>query len=198
LRHPNGEPPQRSDYHPEPDIDPEPQIAQRSIEEAEPIPANRYPYDPEVPPPAAYRDTGPLFADFHPTPSRWKSKAGWVLFSVALIVFGSVAGYQYADGNSHSVSSAADPYALNLSATRVDENVLVKWDRSSLAVRNGWRGLLTITEGDDSKIVQMDVPQLQNGSVLYRHLAPEIRFKLEVFLKEQRSVVETLTFRLQQ
>jgi hypothetical protein len=196
----------------QPDFHSEPQIAQNTIEQTTPVPANHHRHDPEPPPRSvapdhretnpiptvvARPDRGPMFADFHPTPSRWRSKAGWILFSVALIVFGSVVGYQYADGKSGSVSSAADPYALNLTATRADENVVVKWDRTSLAVRNGWRGLLTITEGEDSKIVQMDVPQLQNGSVLYRHLAPEIRFKLEVFLKEQRSVVETLTFRLQ-
>lgn len=163
------------------------------------IPPEKYEAKP-IPAFAAPRETGTLFAGFHPAPSRWKSRAAWVLFSVALIVFGGVAGYQYAGGKlaPGSVSSADDPFAVNLAATRVDENVVVRWNRSSPAVRSAWRGLLTITEGQDSKIVQMDVPQLQNGSVLYRHLAPEIHFKLEVFLKEQRSVVETLTFRLQQ
>jgi hypothetical protein len=63
-------------------------------------------------------------------------------------------------------------------------------------VKGGWRGLLTITEGTDSKAVQMDVPQLQNGSVLYRHVAPEVQFKLEIFLKEQRSVVETFLWHM--
>jgi hypothetical protein len=143
-------------------------------------------------------ETKPMFGSFPAEPARNQSRAGWLIFGVMLVVFGGVAGYQYSGTlmQTSTVSSAVDPYALNLTATRVDDNILVKWDRQSLAVKGGWRGLLTITEGEDSKSVQMDVPQLQNGTVLYRHVAPEIHFKLEVFLKEQRSVVETYTWRM--
>ncbi|HUS08077.1 MAG TPA: hypothetical protein VMZ52_17375 [Bryobacteraceae bacterium] len=140
----------------------------------------------------------PMFAGFQPTPSRWSSRIGWLVLSIALVALGAVAGFQYAGGEFSTVSSAPDPYAMTLSAARVDDNVLVKWDRGCPAIRSGWRGLLTISEGQDSKIVQLDVPQLQNGSVLYRHIAPEIHFKLEVFLKEQRSVIETQVFRMKQ
>ena len=38
----------------------------------------------------------------------------------------------------------------------------------------------------------MEPPKLQNGSVLYRHIAPKVTFRLEVCVKEHRSVVETM------
>ena len=117
---------------------------------------------------------------------------------VMLIVFGVVIGTHYSIGPAgpNTVSSATDPYALSLSVSRVDDNLLVKWDPKSLAVLGGWRGVLTITEGTDSKSVQMEPAKLQNGSVLYRHVAPEVTFRFEVYVKERRSVVETVTYRM--
>ncbi len=141
-------------------------------------------------------ETKPMFGHYSAEPVRGRSPAGWLIFALMLVVFAVAAGYRYSGTMMQSSAvSPADPFGLNLTASRVDDNILVKWDRQSLAVKGGWRGLLTITEGGDSKAVQMDVPQLQNGTVLYRHVAPEIHFKLEVFLKEQRSVVETYTWR---
>ena len=138
-------------------------------------------------------ETKPMFAEFAEERESSRSRAGWLIFALMVVIFGVVAGYQYFGT---AVSSSSDPFAVNLTASRVDDNILVHWDRQSLAVKGGWRGLLTITEGGDSKSVQMDIPQLQNGTVLYRHVAPEIHFKLEVFMKEQRSVVETYTWRM--
>ena len=142
-------------------------------------------------------ETKPMFADYAAEPVRGRTRAGWAIFTLMLVVFGVVAGYQYSGSMTQtSAGASSDPYAVNLTASRVDDNILVQWDRQSLAVKGGWRGLLTITEGGDSKSVQMDVPQLQNGTVLYRHVAPEIHFKLEIFLKEQRSVVETYVWHM--
>ena len=136
-------------------------------------------------------ETKPMFANYAAEPVRSRSRTGWVIFTLMVVVFGLVAGYQYSGTMIQTSAVSSDPYAMKLTASRVDDNILVQWDRQSLAVKGGWRGLLTITEGGDSKSVQMDVPQLQNGTVLYRHVAPEIHFKLEIFMKEQRSVVET-------
>jgi hypothetical protein len=165
---------------------------------AEPPPmAPLLPPDPELAGDLA-EEIRPMFGGYQRPPSPWKGKLGWMVFSVMLVVFGVAIGYQYAGSwlPTRTVSSATDPYALNLNVQRNDDNLLVKWDRESLAVKQGWRGLLTITEGQDSKAVQMDSAQLQNGMVLYRHVAPEVRFKLEVFLKEQRAVVETFIWRM--
>ncbi len=168
---------------------PEPEAVQAAVApnyETKPIPGLRHDYE-----------TKPMFADYVAEPVRSRSRAGWAIFTLMLVVFGVVAGYQYSGTMTQTRAvSSTDPYAVNLTASRVDDNILVQWDRQSLAVKGGWRGLLTISEGADSKSVQMDVPQLQNGTVLYRHVAPEIQFKLEIFLKEQRSVVETYTWRM--
>ena len=201
------------------DLQPEPQESDEMPEEAEHVPA-RWPTPPrgrpepepepqlELEPQPQLElvaasvlpvyETKPIFADYAAEPAKSRSKAGWLIFALMLAIFGAVFGYQYSGTvlQTSAVSPSADPYSLNLSASRVDDNILVKWDRQSFAVKGGWRGLLTISEGTDSKSVQMDVPQLQNGTVLYRHVAPEVHFRLEVFLKEQRSVVETYTWRM--
>jgi hypothetical protein len=190
-------------------IPPEREQQPRPLEPAAPPPENAGPppispfrrsfaVESEAPAPTRDYETKPIFSEYDTEPRKKKSRAGWVVFSIMLVLFGAAVGYQYSGAliQNNPISSPADPYALNLTATRVDDNLLVKWDRQSLAVKGGWRGLLTITEGSDSKAVQMDVPQLQNGSVLYRHVAPEVQFKLEIFLKEQRSVVETYLWRM--
>jgi hypothetical protein len=173
-----------------------PKLMPFTIPEPEPR-APLLPPDPELMPDES-SELRPMFGRYEQAPSRWGSKLGWVVFSVMLVVLGAAIGYQYAGSwlPTRTVSSAPDPYALNLNVQRNDDNLLVKWDRESLAVKQGWRGLLTITEGQDSKAVQMDSTQLRNGIVLYRHVAPEVRFKLEVFLKEQRAVVETFIWRM--
>jgi hypothetical protein len=132
-----------------------------------------------------------------PAPRPWKARLGWLSLGVMLVLLGIVLGMQYAGlvFPTGVVSSAADPYSLNLSAERKDSSVLVRWDRQSPAVQQATRGILTVTEGNTSTTVSMEAPQLQNGTVLYRHLAPEIRFRLELFLKEGRSIVETTTWR---
>lgn len=158
--------------------------------------------DTPVKPPDApvkrHDEAKPIFASYQPQVPRNDIRAGWVVFSLMLVLFGVAAGYRFSGmpALTNAMPSSVDPYALNLTATRVDDNLLIKWDRQSLAVKGGSRGLLTISEGEDNKAVQMDARQLQNGTVLYRHVAPEIHFKLEVFLKEQRSVVETSVWQM--
>lgn len=152
-------------------------------------------YPPITPAPFEER---PMFAQYSDTSSAWRARLGWFAMSVMLVVFGIVLGMQYSGngGNPITVSSAPDPYALSLSVSRVDDNLLVKWDPQSPAVKTSWRGVLTIVEGSDSKNVQIDPMKLQFGSVLYRHVAPEVEFRLEVFLKEHRTVAESVTWHM--
>ncbi|MGH9628708.1 MAG: hypothetical protein ACRD7E_10290 [Bryobacteraceae bacterium] len=155
-------------------------------------------FTPESPRPAVY-ESRPLFAGVQPQPSLWYSVPAWTAFLAALLLLGAVAGHQYAGGRLVPFTriAAPDPYALKLSVEPTEGNMLIRWDSDSMAVRNAWRGLLTITVAGDNQVVQMDVPQLRNGSVLYRHVAPEVSFRLEVFLNERRSVVETLSWQMQ-
>jgi hypothetical protein len=39
--------------------------------------------------------------------------------------------------------------------------------------------------------MDLTVAQLKNGSVIYRKVSNQVQFRLEVFLKERRSVSET-------
>lgn len=134
---------------------------------------------------------------YEPADRPWKTRLGWIAFSCMLVMFGTVLGIQYAGfSQSAVVSSAADAYSLSLAAERTDGNILVRWDRQAPAVKHATKGVLTVSESGTTTItsVPMDGAQLQNGAVLYRHVAPEITFKLEVHLRGSHSVVETLTW----
>jgi hypothetical protein len=142
-----------------------------------------------------------LFASHFPASASraqpWRSRLGWVALGVMLCILGGVLTFEYGGVNfsPSTVSSAQNPYGLNLSASRVDDNLMVKWDRQSPAIKAGLHGVLTITEGSDSKDVQLDGPQLLNGTVLYRHIAPEVKFKLQVLIKDHSGVLEEFTWR---
>ena len=198
--------PERGERHEKPQPKPTPEPVPVLEPLAAPRPVERAPVsEPRQFEPLRVPDPDPVRSMFGydpqtPPPSPWKKRLGWAALVIALLALGLAVGTQFSTHQAINVpgtaTSGGDPYSLNLRASRVDDNILVKWDKDSAAVKNASKGLLTITEGPDSKAVQMDPAQLMNGSVLYRHVAPLIVFKLEVFVKEQRSIVETLRWEL--
>ena len=154
-----------------------------------------------VPPAAAVAPISevaePLAAVFEPPEApRSRVRVAFAVLLLALLALGATAGDWYARRQAPAVSAstllAEDPYAVRLSAVQRENSVLVSWDRSARIIRSGERGRLTIAEGDQSKTVDLDATQLRYGSVLYRHVAPEIRFRLEIHPAENRILAETL------
>jgi hypothetical protein len=129
--------------------------------------------------------------------AEFRKRNIWIPLSFIFLLLGVVIGFQvalsYRSGKSAGLMS--DPYGVSLSASRVGENLHVRWDRLCLPIRNAQRGVLTIQDGSYSTAVDLDVPQLQNPSVFYRHISSVVRFKLEVYLKDKNSVTETLEWR---
>ena len=127
----------------------------------------------------------------------WRVRLALICFSVTLILFGTVLGFQMAGGKlaPATVSSATDPYAAGLVANRTGDNVALTWDKTSPVVKAAARARLTVSEGALQRTVDLDQSQVLAGSVLYRHIAPEIDFRMELILKDQRSVVESTTFK---
>jgi hypothetical protein len=139
--------------------------------------------------------------------SRWRTKALWIAFTLAVFGFGALAGYQYAGGDIQGLSvtpqtqvlpaqAASDRYNAGLSAVIQDGGVLVRWDRDSEAIRSALRGVLTITENAASKQVVLDASELKNGTVLYHNAGPEIGFKLDLYFKENRMFTENVAVRI--
>lgn len=128
-----------------------------------------------------------------------KLRSGWVWIPLSFIflLLGVVLGFQVALSVRSHVPSGfrQDPYALNLSISPAGDSLHVRWDRNSPAVQAATRGWLTIQDGGGQKTVDLDVTQLQNGSVIYRRASAEVRFRLEVLANGRVSVGESLDFR---
>jgi hypothetical protein len=160
-----------------------------------------------VPPPAAVRER-PMFAAHQEESSGWGTRFAWTIFGIALLAFGAACGFEYGYAQARktliplaasSASSGARPefdlYSVHLQAVQNGSSVMVKWNRDAAPIQGALRGLLTVTEGIDSKEVKLGFAELRNGTALYPHVGPEIRFRLELFFADNRSFVETAEFR---
>ena len=160
-------------------------------------PREDLPPDPEV---AEYR--GSLFSQYTPrqTP-RWRTRLAWLLFTIAVFACGLVLGYQYAGGNTGSwlplteAIPVRDPYALSLSARLRGDSVVVEWNRFAKPVMAASDGVLVVNEAGVVKEVRLSQAELRSGVVLYRTAANEARFRLEVKVGSDRSVMETTEWR---
>jgi len=132
-------------------------------------------------------------------PSGKKLRSGWVWIPLSFIflLLGVVLGFQVALSVRSQVPAGfrQDPYALHLSISPAGDSLHVRWDRNSPAVQSATRGWLTIQDGGGQKTVDLDVTQLQNGSVIYRRASAEVRFRLEVLANGRVTVGESLDFR---
>lgn len=118
-------------------------------------------------------------------PNGW----AWLPLSAIFLVLGAVLGFQAAlTWGSHG---AAQEFSLALSVTRSGDNLTVKWDRQSPAIRTAQKGVLEIEDGSETKPVDLDPAQLQNGTLLYRNSSNLVRFRLTVYPQARVSVSET-------
>ena len=114
----------------------------------------------------------------------------WVPLSFTFLMLGLAIGFFAAFSlfPKGPQPNTGDPYSLALSVEASDDNLHVKWDRQAAAIRAAQHGVLEITDGKYVKTVDLDATQLQNGSVIYRHLSDKVNFKLEVFPRDKVSV----------
>jgi hypothetical protein len=154
----------------------------------------------ERPSPAPYER--PMFAEHHARESSgWGRRLSWFAFSLALLAFGGACGYEYAGARAARPLATAGPsaqaevYSVRLQVSQVDSSLMVKWDRDSAPIQAAMHGVLTVTEGSNSKEVKLGFAELRNGTAMYPNVGAEVRFRLELFFKENRSFVESAEFR---
>ena len=120
----------------------------------------------------------------------------WIPVSVMCLLVGLLAGFQAAMRVGPQVLGGVDPYNLSLTITPSGNDLEVKWNRQSPVVRKALKGVLTIEDGNYKKPVELDADRLQGGSeLLYRHYSNDVRFRLEVFLKDSTSVAEAVEWK---
>ena len=150
-----------------------------------------------IPPAEAAPLPVPTFASLSTrTPKMRTGPLGflWAPLSFLFLLLGLLLGFEAAQAVRPG-PPPNDPFRLALNVSGTGESLNVRWDRQSFAIRTAQRGLLTIDDGSYSKIVDLDATQLHNGSVVYRHDSPEVKFRLEVFPADRTSVAETLEWK---
>ena len=70
------------------------------------------------------------------------------------------------------------------------EGVLVSWNRDNPAVRSAKRGVLEIEDGSQGRTVQLEPPQLDNGSLLYQPSTSDINFRLTIYGNDGSSLTD--------
>jgi len=138
----------------------------------------------------------PAYAVATTATSRIRSGWVWIPLSFVFLLFGVLIGFMASmSWGSKSASSAAADFSLGLTVAKSDDNLSVKWDRQSAAVKSAQRGLLEIEDGGYTKPVDLDAAQLQNGSIIYRNSSGTVRFRLTVYPTTRVSVTETMEWR---
>lgn len=84
-----------------------------------------------------------------------------------------------------------DPYALSLLVFESGDNLHLTWDKDAPAIVAAQRGVLFIVDGSKSRSLLLSATQLHKESVFYHKASADVHFRLEVFLKGNRSVSET-------
>ena len=85
-----------------------------------------------------------------------------------------------------------DPYNLDLSVVKFGDSLHLKWNTGTLALARAQKGVLTIQDGSSVKTVELSRDDLSRGSVLYPNLSDTVRFRLEVFPRDNNSVSESV------
>jgi hypothetical protein len=173
------------------------QAAQRSEQSSvanadpDPVAAPR-----ELAEPAHVREATPAAAEIPEEKSKARSSWIWLPLSAVFLLVGVLAGFQAAMRVGPQALGGLDPYHLSLTVTPSGNDLEVKWDRQSPAIRKALKGVLTIEDGNYKKPIELDADRLQGGSeLLYRHYSNDVHFRLEVFLKDSTSMAETVEWK---
>jgi len=128
-----------------------------------------------------------------------RNRTGWIWIPLSFIflLLGVILGFNVAlnVGNPLASAMSADPFSLHLTVSPSGDNVHVRWDRTSPAIKASPQGSLIIRDGNNEKVVNLDAAQLQNGSVIYRRATGDLSFRLEVLARDRVRVSESLDYR---
>ena len=114
--------------------------------------------------------------------------------SFIFLLLGVLLGFQ-ASLTLRPQASAGDPFSVGLTVTRDGDNLGVRWDRQSPAIRTATQGLLLIEDGSTTRPVSLSADQLQTGSVVYPHKTGAVKFRLELTLKSRTVLIQNLEWK---
>lgn len=148
-----------------------------------------------VPPPKPRRPKPPRKPRVNPLWVSW-----WVQVPIltCLLLADGLLGFltaRHAGAYFQQMPQERDPYALWLRVREDGDSLHLVWDRSAPAFALAQHAILSIWDGDQSRTIELSRAQLQSGSVVYRRVSGQVKFQLEVFFKERRTLSETWELR---
>jgi hypothetical protein len=153
-------------------------------------PAPPGPVVPEAPKTESAPPIEPVPAKESPLPTRPKSRTGiWMVAAFVFLLLGVLLGYE---ASRITAPRRASDFAMSLAVARDGDNLMVRWNRESPAVRSASSGSLEIDDGGVVKRMELDRANLSGGSFIYRNMSQKVRFRLVVYLDVGVSVVEEL------
>jgi hypothetical protein len=115
-----------------------------------------------------------------PMQPRWL----WVAAAILLLVAGL--GYRKVSARFAAKSEPARA-TLSLNVARDGQALRLRWDRNTPVIRKADRALLSIADGGQHKVLDLDARQLRTGSIAYWPASEDVDFNLEVFSASQRA-----------
>jgi hypothetical protein len=168
--------------------DPPARVRRRRHEgEEEEKPANTV----AVPPPPAEDRVPPLVM---PPPQARRTFSKWAILALIFLVLGGLLGFVAAPYLRVRIAGPApeNPYSFGLTATDDGDHVRIRWNRQSPLIQAARGGRITIVDDGSTRVVDLDVGQLQNGTVIYRKISAEVDVRMEVFVENQGAVSESV------
>lgn len=136
------------------------------------------------------------FSMFETSPAPRPRAPRWLLAIVPVLAL-AVASYFAVQRGWLSLpqpNPPQDPFSIALRGAESAGHLHLTWDRSSPAVRAATRARLIITDGDQTRSLELTREQIHNGSVVYRPVTDRIEVRLELSLG-RRTFTETWTYR---
>jgi hypothetical protein len=124
-------------------------------------------------------------------PRAPKSRTGmWMVASFVFLLLGVLLGYEAS--RITAPQRGLSDFALLFAVERTGDNLTVRWNPDSRAVRLASSGELEIDDGSETKHVNLDRANLSNGSMVYRNTSNKVRFRLVINLDAGLSVTQAL------
>jgi hypothetical protein len=121
--------------------------------------------------------------------------ARFVLFCLGLIALraGLAVSKLAREEPQHSAAAGAGlQLKVEHKVERNEDLFVLTWNKESDAVRNAQRATLTITEGDHTEDVDLDLGTLRGGSAVYTPLATNVAFRLTVVSQKGETTFGTV------
>lgn len=121
----------------------------------------------------------------HPKPPARRSFVRWLWFGLgatapAMMVAGLFFTAGMLDWYRPAMPAPAPDASLALRVERNASDILLTWNRDGDTIRRARKAVLTISDGMQEENVEMDLPQLRNGSIVYTPVASDVVFHMEV------------------